>query len=224
MSAITRRDLEGFGGRPALHLDSFDSLSCLADCPDLEVLSLQHFPKVTSLEPLRSLSRLRYLSLTTAAGWDGSNRHLTVDTFAPLASLQRLEMLQILGVVPERERLEPLGRIGSLRKVSIGHTSFYQLEDFAALSVALPGARQSLSPVYQANFVSMCRRCARHPLLFLAGAKPRAPRYACPACGKAKIVSHLERWRRAGGMPAFAEASDMMPIELIARFGNPEAR
>lgn len=223
MSALTLKDTDEFRGRPALHLDGCDSLACLWDSPDLEVLAIQHFPKISSLEPLRSLSKLRFLSLTTTIGWDGTNRHLSVDTFEPLVSLKQLELLQILGVVPRSGRLEPIGHIASLRKLSIGSTSFYQLEDFAALSVALPRARKSLQPVCQMNFISTCRRCRKHPLLFLEGAKPRSPRYACPSCGKKKIVSHLERWSHAGGKPQFAGAEEMSPVELIDLFGNPNA-
>jgi hypothetical protein len=224
MSAITLEDTERFHGRPTLRLDGCDSLSCLGESPDLEVLVLQHFPKITSLEPLRSLTKLRYLSLTTTPGWDGTNRYLSVDTFEPLVSLKKLELLQILGVVPKRGCLEPLGHIASLRKLSIGNTSFYQLEDFAALSVALPLARKSLQPVCQMNFISMCRRCRMHPLLFLEGAMPRSPRYVCPSCGKKKIVAHLDRWNRADGKPEFTGAEEMSPVELVELFGNPNAR
>src|SRR5207247_1275470 len=103
---------------------------------------------------------------STTIGWDGTNRHLTVDSFEPLVRLKRLELLQILGVVPNHGRLEPLTRMVSLRKLSIGSTSFYQLEDFAALSVSLPHARESLRPVCQMNFVTTCRRCQKYSLLF----------------------------------------------------------
>jgi hypothetical protein len=224
MSAFTLQDTASFNGRPTLRLDGCDSLACLSDMPDLEVLAIQHFPKITSLEPLRSLSNLRYLSLTTTIGWDGTNRHLLVDSFEPLVFLKKLELVQILGVVPKRGRLEPLSRIASLRKLSIGSTNFYQLEDFAALSVSLPRARESLRPVCQMNFVSTCRRCRKYPLLFLEGAKPRSPRYACPFCGKKKILSHLERWNSAGGAPQFPGAEEISPADLIKKFGNPNAK
>jgi len=224
MSVITPQDVDCFCGRPTLRIDDCDSLACLSEAPDLEVLALQHFPKITSLERLRSLSKLRYLSLSTTIGWDGTNKHLTVDSFEPLVSLKKLELLQILGVVPKHGRLEPLSRITSLRKLSIGSTSFYQLEDFAALSISLPRARESLRPVCQMNFVSTCRRCQKYPLLSLEGARPRAPRYACPSCGKKKIISHLERWNSAGGVPQFSSAEDMSPADLIEEFGNPNAK
>jgi len=224
MSAFTLQDTKSFSGRPTLRLDSCESLACLTDVPDLEVLAIQHFPKISSLEPLRSLSNLRYLSLTTTIGWDGTNRHLTIDSFEPLVSLQKLELVQILGVVPKWGRLEPLSRIASLRKLSIGGTSFYQLEDFAALSVALPRARESLRPVSQMNFVSTCRRCQKYPLLFLEGAKPRSPRYACPSCGKKKIISHLARWNSVGGLPQFSNPEEMSPTQLIEEFGNPNTQ
>jgi len=224
MSVITSQDVDCFSGRPTLRIADCDSLACLSNAPDLEVLTLQHFPKVTSLEPLRSLSELRFLSLSTTIGWDGTSKYLTVDSFEPLVSLKKLELVQILGVVPRHGRLEPLSRVTSLRKLSVGSTSFYQLEDFAALSVTLSRARESLRPVCQWNFVSTCRRCQKYPLLSLEGARPRAPRYACPSCGKKKIISHLERWNSAGGVPQFASAKEMSPADLIEEFGNLNAK
>ena len=224
MSVLTLDDLERFRDRPRLSLDGCDSLAVLSEMPQLEFLSIQHFPKVTSLEPLRSLSNLRYLSLSTTTTWDGTGRHLSVDSFEPLATLKNLEILQILAVIPKRGRLEPLSSIASLRRVSIGNTRFYQLEDFAALSIALPNARSSLLPVCQMNFVSICRRCQKHPLLCLEGAKPRTPSFACPLCDKNKINSHLERWNQSGGLPHFPHPNSMGPADLIKEFGNPYAK
>lgn len=222
--ALTLQDTARFKGRPTLRLDGCDSLACLKERPELEVLIMENFPKITSLEPLRALSELRYLCLTTTVGWDGTNKHLSVDSFEPLVSLKKLELLKILAVVPTHGRLEPIGRITSLQKLTIGNSNFYQLEDFAALSVALPGARESLRPVCQMNFVTLCRRCKKYPELFLEGAKPRSPRFACPSCGKKKILSHLERWNRAGGLPQFPPVNEWSATDLLKEFGNPHAR
>ncbi|HYC71055.1 MAG TPA: hypothetical protein VEB66_07615 [Opitutaceae bacterium] len=223
MTALTLSDRNRFRG-PALALDGCRTLDELAEHRDLEVLSLEHFPAVRSLEPLRILRKLRYLSLTSQVGWDGTNRHLLVDSFEPLTSLKKLEVIQMLGVVPKRGRLEPLARIPSLRKVSIGNTNFYQLEDFARLAAEAPRLQASLRPVRQMNFVSECRRCRRFPLLFLDGTKPRLPRYVCPACNRKQILAHLARWNAAGGRPRFEGYDDRSPEELLAEFGNPNAR
>jgi hypothetical protein len=223
MSALSTKDLQEYRGRPTLELVAPDSLAALKQSPEIEVLTLNHFTKIRSLSPLSSLTNLRALSLETTASWDGTNRHLIVETFEPLIALQKLEVIQILGVVPERDRLQPLTNIPRLAKVSIGNSNFYQLEDFVALSIALPRARQSLQPVYQMNFVSRCRQCQKHPLLFLAGAKPRSPRYVCPDCGRKKIVSHLERWNRAGGLPRYDSPDYLNAADFLEKFGNPNA-
>lgn len=226
MPPLSLHDTLPYRDRPKLSLDGIDSLDELAAHPKLEALSLRHFPKVTSLEPLRALKHLRYLSLSTTPGWDGSNRHLTVDSFEPITALKKLEVLQIIGVVPKKDRLRPLLKLSKLRKLSIGHSNFYQLEDFAELSAKLPLARDSVQPVYQANFVSLCRRCKKHPLLFLAGTKPRAPHLVCPSCDRTKITAHLQRWNAAGGCPPYVapETLTATPGKILALFGNPVAQ
>jgi hypothetical protein len=224
MSVITFSDIQQFSERRSLKLDGCDSLSLLAQNSDIEMLCLRHFPKLRSLEPLRKLKKLRYLSLSTDIGWDGTNRHLIVDSFEPLVGLKKLELLEIIGVVPKKGRLQPLSRIPTLRKISIGVTNFYRLEDFAMLSEKLPLARSSVQPIYQYNFITRCRKCHEHPLLSLAGPKPRSPRLVCPACGIKKIVAHLERWNRAGGLPTHEASTDLQPAKLLELFGNPNAK
>ena len=224
MSALTTRDFERYRDLPSLTLDGCDSLAVLEQSPQIEILHLQHFPKVRSLSPLSSLIRLRALSLHSTPAWDGTNRHLLVESFEPLVALRKLELISILGVVPERGRLESLSHILSLQKVAVGNTNFYQLEDFAALSVSLPRARDSLQPVFQMNFVTICHQCQSHSLLFLAGAKPRSPRYVCPSCGRKKIVAHLERWNRAGGLPRYDSLDQFSTSDFIEKFGNPYAK
>jgi DNA-directed RNA polymerase subunit RPC12/RpoP len=219
MSALTFADLTKYQGRPAVRLDSPSSIGGID--PGIEVLSLTHFPRVQDLSPLAALTRLRSLSLSKSASWDGTSRDLHVRSFEPLTALRSLETLQILGVVPEVGRLEPIGRMTHLTRVSIGNTSFYQLDDFAALAVALPHARASLSPIYQMNVVSMCPRCQLLPELYLAGALPRTPKYACPTCGHKRIVAHLERWNRAGGQPAYPNPGLLRPDALFRLFRNP---
>lgn len=223
MSVLTLDDMKRFQSRPTLFFDGCSTLETLNEVDGLEVLHLRHFPKIHSLEPLARLSTLRFLSLSTTPGWDGSNRFLTVDSFEPLVFLRKLELLQIIAVVPANGRLAPLSRIPSLKKVIIGG-NFYQLEDFAALSVSLVKARESLRPVCQTNLLTICPKCQKYPLLFIEGAKPRCPRFVCPDCGRKKIHSHLERWNQAGGVPKYTFAEDVAPEVLIKEFGNPYAK
>jgi hypothetical protein len=92
--------------------DSFEAIGALKQLESLQVL---HFPRVSSLEPLRGLSKLRSLSLESLPSWDSSSKRLVVDSLAPLADLPNLEVLRLLGVVPQNQSLAPLEKSKSLR-------------------------------------------------------------------------------------------------------------
>ena len=183
-------------------LEDPENLEVLKEMPHVESLWLRHFRRVQSLEPLNSLKNLRELDLRTLPSWDASSRNLVVESFEPLAALPKLEKITTKGVIPKQGRLEPLGRIATLSQISINSTSnFYQLEDFASLSAALPNAR-GLKP---ARTYHQCTRCREHLKLFLKGSKPRQSKSACPACERKRLIDHLERWNAAGGLPKYDE-------------------
>ncbi|MEO1134092.1 MAG: hypothetical protein AAFX40_15490 [Cyanobacteria bacterium J06639_1] len=202
--SLIYQDFQTFDGKPKLLLDSFTDLDILQKYLNIEKLHLEHWHKIESLnlEPLIQLKELRSLSLHTSMHWDGSNRHLLVDTFEPLTELPSLEVIEILGVIPKKDGLEPLGGISSLKEVSIGNTNYYQLEDFAWLSNRLPNV-SGLEPITQMNFLTRCKKCDATEL-FLAGTKPRGKRYVCPRCNLKLIRRHLERWNLAGGSPNYS--------------------
>jgi hypothetical protein len=194
-----------------------DSLDVLKETPDIEDLSLRHFCKIHSLEPLRALTKLRVLFLLTIPSWDSGTRNLIVDSFEPLTALKKLERIKIIGVIPTHNRLAPLSRIPSLSDVQIAsHSSFYQLEDFAALSAALPKARETLNPVRP---FLVCSRCKTRRTLLLKGSKPRQKRSACPLCERGRLIAHLERWNNAGGFPRYDDLDLITPDELTDLFG-----
>lgn len=95
---------------------TLDAIGLLAE---LEWLSILHLPKVKALAPLRQLSRLRCLSLSTTPGWDGSNKKTVVDSLGPIAELPALEHLELFGVVPADRSLAALERATSLRSVRV---------------------------------------------------------------------------------------------------------
>lgn len=199
-------------------LENPDTLSILEEESTIESLTLRHFHKIHSLEPLRCLKNLRVLFLLTLPSWDGTGRSLVVDSFEPLTSLQKLKRIKIIGVVPKQGRLEPLSRIPSLESVSINApASFYQTEDYAALSRSLPKARNSLRP---ARPSLKCPNCKMHLTLLLKGSKTRQKKRACPQCERDSLVAHLERWNNSGGIPRYEHLELLSAEALVGLFGN----
>jgi hypothetical protein len=76
-------------------------------------------PKVSDLEPLRALAGLRRLSLATLPSWDSSGKVTEAASLAPIASLSRLEELELFGVVPPDGRVDELLTIASLRQARL---------------------------------------------------------------------------------------------------------
>lgn len=218
---LTVSELAKFERLNRLDLHSFTDLSTVEVNPDIQSLCLSHWYKLSSLDlqPLTNLKDLRFLSFSTDLNWDGTNRHLLVDTFEPLTALSRLEVVEILGVVPKRDGIDPIGRICSLQKVSIGNTNHYQLEDFARLSSMNPGLK-GVAPISQMNFTTKCGKCKKKNELFLQGAKPRAKKYACPDCNLTLIKRHLKRWNNAKGVPRYANLDALDADEIYEEFRN----
>jgi hypothetical protein len=216
---ITQRDIKKFEGCETIELHDIVSLSESELDPGTEVLILDHFHRVDTLclDPLADLRNLRFLSLSTTTTWDGSGRTLKVDTFSHCSDLPKLEVIQILGVVPLEDRLKPLEKINSLRVVSIGNTRFYTIEDFAGLSRALPKLK-GVQPLCRMNFVSRCESCKWRPLLFLQGAPPRAKAYVCSKCDHSAICRHLDAWNEADGVPSYPSPETLSPRQIRKLF------
>ena len=94
---------------------SDNSFEVLAPLLTLEKLRVLHFPKISSLAPLAKLQNLRRVTLESLPSWDASSKRLVVESIEPLATLPRLECLQLLGVVPESRSLAALEASKSLR-------------------------------------------------------------------------------------------------------------
>ncbi|MAM89518.1 MAG: hypothetical protein CME36_19635 [unclassified Hahellaceae] len=77
-----------------------DSFEFLAKCKALRYLSVLHLPQVSDLHGLACLSNLQVLSLATSPGWDSSGRIQEVRSLSPLAHLSNLKNIELLGVCP----------------------------------------------------------------------------------------------------------------------------
>jgi len=218
---MTQEDLAQYQDCKSLTLEAFENLNVLQEHQDIEALYLTHWYKIESLdlEPLALLQNLKYLYLGTSTSWDGTNKTLSVHSFEPIASLGALEMVQIIGVIPQIGRLSPFAQLPSLVKISVGNTNFYQLEDFAQLSHSSPGLK-GLAPITEMNFSTRCAKCQSKLQLYLEGAKPRARKYVCPKCNIKLIRKHLHRWNEAGGMPCYDRVDQLSAEELIQLFSN----
>lgn len=96
-----------------------ETLEPISSLRKLRYLSILHFPKVQQLEPLGSLSNLEVLRLATLPSWDASGKRSIVSSLAPLARVQKLRHLELLGVVPADDSLDALSGLSGLRTIRL---------------------------------------------------------------------------------------------------------
>jgi len=185
-------------GLESLELDDPPTISGMERLPSLKCLVLRHFRRVKSLAPLSALSNLRAISMSTIPSWDASRRCLEVDSLEPLRKLINLESLSLMGIEPLDRRLDPLHDLTNLKYLHISHEFQFQLEDYAALSRALPETSgHCLLPYYAIPQLSLrCKRCDGE-IVFLTGPRPRTRRQLCPVCDERKLQEHERQWHEA---------------------------
>jgi hypothetical protein len=169
--------------------ESFEMLSGLDRLRRLRII---HLPRVSSLEPLRRLSELRELGLSTLASWDASNKRTTIESLHPLEHLHNLETLELTGIVVSDDGLSPLCGLSGLRSLRIGN--YFSIQDLAALRSSNPDVEcPFLTPTIELSF-SKCSRCGSSRVM-LSG----VPKYnvKCPRCHAKRVSRHLAAWRIA---------------------------
>lgn len=207
------RELARTGAPNALILSDFqepdfESLKVLAD---LEVLKVNHAPRLRRLDGLAPLKKLREFVLSTPPGWDGTGRSIEVESLAPLEAVPSLEKLILMGVRPADLDVAPIARMKHLKELDIGFAPGFTLAQYASLAAALPGTRgRCLRPYFQIMGVGGCRKC-RGQGICLNGTPPRARKWACPKCNAKKIAEHFAQWERAGGPRTL-----LMPLRLVS--------
>lgn len=140
-------------------------LTSLESCnghPSLSSLYIGSAPSLTGLEHLQAIPHLRHLFINDVRasstldylegmtqleefGLSGQSLRLRVPTLQPLAALQRLETLWLVGIKVEAGALQPLHNLTSLRSLRTNRDPVSA--DVLALRAALPGL-QYLHPVW----------------------------------------------------------------------------
>lgn len=108
-SAVRTLRLEIFKPPTLDGLEAFESL---------EHLFIWHAPKITSLEPIGRLSKLRILVVSTPPSWDSSRRTIRIESLSPLARTG-LTHLSLTGVQPMDGTVKPLASLENLRELEI---------------------------------------------------------------------------------------------------------
>ena len=175
----------------------FDSLRPLGVLAGLEILKIQDCGALRTLDGADGLMGVKNLVISTPPTWDGSNRKIEIDSFAPLASLKSLERLLLLGVRPKDLDLSTIAKMTHLEDVDIGGVPEFTIQHYARLAKALPHAEgRCLRPYYEIKGVGFCKKCKGQQVL-LNGAPPRARKWLCPVCNRKKIDEHVAAWEKA---------------------------
>jgi hypothetical protein len=94
-------------------------LEPLASLTSLKYLSILHLPNVTDLAPLANLMHLSTVRLATLPSWDSSGKVTEVYSLRPLAGLPKLTHLELFGVRPVGKSLHDLEGAANLASVRV---------------------------------------------------------------------------------------------------------
>lgn len=172
----------------AYRSDSFAPLGCLRS---LGRLFIMDFPKVTSFEPLKTLTGLEELTLETLPSGDASGKRKSVESFQPLAPLIKLRVLKLAGVRTLDKDLSPLGGLSDLQVLAI--PNFFPQREFAMLSAKLPHLHSSFLAPYLRLEGNLCNKC-RSEKVMLSGSDVPNPKVICPTCRRKKFEETVARF------------------------------
>jgi hypothetical protein len=175
----------------------FASFAPLARFPRLEVLKVRGAKALASLHGIEALPALRLLVVAPAAERD----LLTVDSFAPLRSLAKLERLVLHSLRVRDGDYAPIEAMTWLRELELTGPDL-DVARCARLAARLPETTgRCLQPFTKIEGIGFCKRC-KGWMVLITGAPPRARSWLCPACNAKKLGEHVARFeaaRRAAG-------------------------
>lgn len=183
-----------------LHLDNPARLDGLDRLKQLTSFGLYYLPRIKALDQIGELGELHSLWISTPPSYDASRKCHRVQSLAPLAKLSRLQRLVLRGILPERDRLQPLETLASLQTLEVTHVFDFAVEDYAGLARALPNTSgHCLVPFFEASWAGTCDRCGGARVA-LTAPPPRTSRTLCPRCQRDRLDAHVERWNHALGV------------------------
>ena len=171
-----------------------DTLTGLNRVAGVQRLTIVNAPRIRSLDPIADLLDLRSFGFRILMSKTSSQR---IDSLGPLAALQHLESIEMLGVVAIDGSLQPLRGLRRLRHVHIPNR--YDVAEFGQLAGALPEAKGfGLEPVSGLGSIS-CPKCEGGTEVQLIGR--RRNRFVCTVCDADVIAKHratFDQWRAVG--------------------------
>lgn len=199
----------------------------LAGAPALEHLMLSWAPQLVDLSFLRELSTVRTLYLEDMKRVDLETLpelpHLTglhlgggmwntpkVESLVPLTRLPALWYLRLSNVRPPGGSLRPLTELSQLHELYL--PNFFEVEEVARLSAALPGITSNTLTPFFAPFDGtlpssspyVCETCGGGRQMMTG----RPAVLLCPKCDAVKLQKRIERWEKAQAAPWPGSASN----------------
>lgn len=155
-----------------------DSLTELALLQKLEVLGLENFPKVRTIDQVSLLKSLKMLCLTGSV-----DTALKIDTLEPLAKLQELELLHITNIRVSDESLGFVKRLRSLKELQVSNQ--FPTSEYAALM----SARSDVECTHFSPYILSglkCDRCGACRAMVVGKRKP----FVCSKCNPGKLQKY----------------------------------
>lgn len=151
------------------------NLAELASLQKLQVLGLEHFPKVRTIDEISLLKGLKMLCLTGSV-----DTALKIDTLEPLAKLQELELLHITNLRVSDESLGFVNKLGRLKELQVSNQ--FPTSEYAALKSKRPDIHCTHFVPYILGSLR-CNKCGAGQAMVIGKRKP----FVCPECNPEKL-------------------------------------
>lgn len=150
----------------------------IASMQKLEVLGLEHFPKLRTIDEISLLKGLKMLCLTGSV-----DTALKIDTLEPLAKLQELELLHITNLRVTDESLSFVKRLKSLKELQVSNQ--FPTSEYAALVSACSDVKCTHFAPYILGSLK-CGKCGSDQAMVIGKRKP----FVCPECNPEKLQKY----------------------------------
>lgn len=153
-------------------------LTELALLNKLEILGLEHFPKVAAIDEISLLKNLKMLCLTGSV-----DTALKIDTLEPLAQLQDLELLHITNLKVSDESLSFVEKLRSLKELQVSNQ--FPTAEYASLKSKCPDVHCTHFVPYILGSLE-CRKCGAGQAMVIGKSKP----FICPECHPERLQKY----------------------------------